>query len=62
MWEEVAMVVYENWNELPAQERNNVGRYKLGILYYFMIQYVKSSITLFYTDTKVLPFDLQNNL
>lgn len=35
MWEEVAMVMYENWNELPVQERNNLGRYKLGILYYF---------------------------
>lgn len=46
MWEEVAMVMYENWNELPVQERNNLGRYKLGILYYFFayfIQYVKST-------------------
>lgn len=29
MWEEVAMVMYKNWNELPIQERNKLGRYRI---------------------------------
>lgn len=57
MWEEVAMVMYKNWNELPIQERNKLGRYPEYFSYI-----IHTAITLCHTDTKVLLLGLQNNL